>query len=110
VPWASAKKEYLPLCPNNLAYWEMMRWGCENRYRWFDFGRSSVGSGTYNFKKQWGAVDRPLHWQALTRTDGRSARLHAENPSYQWMIQTWRRLPVAMTKVIGPLVRGQISS
>jgi FemAB-related protein (PEP-CTERM system-associated) len=111
VPWASARREHLSLCPNNLAYWEMIRWGCENKYRWFDFGRSSLGSGTYQFKKHWGAVERPLYWQTLaTADDGRNARLHADSPTCQWMIQTWRRLPLSMTNLIGPLVRGQISS
>jgi serine/alanine adding enzyme len=50
VPWASSLREYFSLCPNNLLYWEMLRWGCENGYQRFDFGRSSPDSGTYRFK------------------------------------------------------------
>ena len=57
VPWASSLREYFSLCPNNLLYWEMIRWGCKNGYQRFDFGRSSPDSGTYRFKKQWGAKE-----------------------------------------------------
>jgi FemAB-related protein (PEP-CTERM system-associated) len=110
VPWASSQREYFPLCPNNLLYWEMIQWGCKNGYQRFDFGRSSPGSGTYNFKKQWGAKEELLHWQCLSRKNCRSSVVHADDPKYQWMIRTWQSLPISVTKLIGPLVRGQISS
>ena len=110
VPWASSLREYFSLCPNNLLYWEMIRWGCENGYRRFDFGRSSPGSGTYYFKKQWGAIEEPLHWQCVSRKKGQAAMPHADDSKYQWIIRTWSRLPLSFTKVVGPLVRGQVSS
>jgi hypothetical protein len=50
VPWASSLREFFSLCPNNLLYWEMIRWGCENGYQRFDFGRSSPNSGTITSK------------------------------------------------------------
>ncbi len=110
VPWASSYREYFSLCPNNLLYWEMIRWGCEQGYRRFDFGRSSPQSGTYHFKKQWGTIEEPLHWQCLSRKQGRAVMLHADDTKYQWLIQTWSRLPLSLTKVVGPWVRGQVSS
>jgi FemAB-related protein (PEP-CTERM system-associated) len=110
VPWASSRKEYLSRCPNNLLYWEMIRWGCENGYRRLDFGRSSPGSGTYRFKRQWGTKEEPLHWQCLSKENGRQTLLHSDNPKYQWVIRAWQCLPMPVTKVLGPLVRGQISS
>lgn len=110
VPWASSRREYFPLCPNNLLYWEMIQWGCRNGYQRFDFGRSSPGSGTYNFKRQWGAKEELLHWQCSSRKNGRSSLVHADDPKYQWMIRTWQSLPISVTKLIGPLIRGQVSS
>jgi FemAB-related protein (PEP-CTERM system-associated) len=110
VPWASSDRAYFSLCPNNLLYWEMIRWGCEQGYRRFDFGRSSPQSGTYYFKKQWGTVEEPLHWQCLSRKPGHAVMLHVDDPKYQWLIQAWRRLPLSLTKVVGPWVRGQVSS
>ena len=69
VPWASSLREYFSLRPNNLLYWEMIRWGCKNGYQRFDFGRSSPDSGTYRFKKQWGATaGKSGAWQCRMRT------------------------------------------
>lgn len=110
VPWASSLRKYFSLCPNNLLYWEMLRWGCENGYQRFDFGRSSPDSGTYRFKKQWGALEEPLHWQCLNRKVGQAVMPHADDAKYQGLIHAWSRLPLAVTKLVGPLIRGQISS
>jgi FemAB-related protein (PEP-CTERM system-associated) len=110
VPWASALREYFSLCPNNLVYWEMIRWGCENGYQRFDFGRSSPDSGTYRFKKQWGTIEEPLQWQSVRRNNGHTAIPHADNNKYQWMVGTWKHLPLSFTKLVGPMVRGQVSS
>ena len=57
VPWASCAKEHFALCPNMLLYWETIRAGCMDGFRRFDFGRSTRGSGTYRFKRQWGAQE-----------------------------------------------------
>jgi FemAB-related protein (PEP-CTERM system-associated) len=46
VPWASSKREYFQHCPNNLLYWEMIKYTCEQRFKYFDFGRSTKDSGT----------------------------------------------------------------
>jgi FemAB-related protein (PEP-CTERM system-associated) len=110
VPWASCLREFFTLCPNNLLYWQMIGWGCENGYRRFDFGRSSPGSGTYRFKKQWGAREEPLNWQFVTRGAKKTAMPHADDPKYQWAIRTWSRLPLSVTKFVGPFLRGHVSS
>jgi len=110
VPWASSSREHFSLCPNNLLYWEMIRWGCEHGYRYFDFGRSSPQSGTYHFKKQWGTIEKPLHWQGLSRKSGQATMLHTDDTKYQRLIRTWSRLPLPLTKVIGPWLRGRVSN
>jgi serine/alanine adding enzyme len=110
VPWASSLREYFPLCPNNLLYWEMIRWGSENGYQRFDFGRSSPDSGTYRFKRQWGAKEELLRWQCVSRKIGRAAMPHADDNKYRWIIKVWSHLPLSFTKFVGPLVRGQVSS
>jgi len=110
MPWASSNREYFSLCPNIFLYWEVIRWGCENGYRLFDFGRSSRGSGTYRFKKQWGANEEPLHWQCLNRNSRSTATVRADDPQYRWAVQTWKRFPLAITNFIGPLLRRQLTN
>ena len=109
IPWPSSKREHFPLCPNNLLYWEAIRWGSEHGYRLLDFGRSSPQSGTYRFKKQWGAVEEPLHWQRLSR-NGASSSPSPQDVRYRWLVQTWKHLPLGIANTMGPLVRKQISN
>ncbi|TMA28131.1 MAG: GNAT family N-acetyltransferase, partial [Deltaproteobacteria bacterium] len=60
VPWASTLRAERARCPNNLIYWEAIRWAIARRARWFDFGRSPRESGTHRFKLGWGATEREL--------------------------------------------------
>jgi CelD/BcsL family acetyltransferase involved in cellulose biosynthesis len=47
--------------PNNLLMWTAMKWGCDNGYRSFDFGRSDLeDAGLRAFKSGWGAAEEPL--------------------------------------------------
>jgi serine/alanine adding enzyme len=110
VPWAATRRDYRPKCPGNLLYWEAIRWSCEAGFRRFDFGRSSPGSGTYLFKKQWGAVESPLFWECFQRTGGRSDLVQSAGDQHAWLIKAWTRLPVAVTTLIGPPLRGRLSN
>jgi FemAB-related protein (PEP-CTERM system-associated) len=67
IPWASTLREYNRLAPNMLLYWNLLKVSCERGCEQFDFGRSTYGEGTYNFKKQWGAKPVLLDWQALDK-------------------------------------------
>ncbi|HWN82448.1 MAG TPA: GNAT family N-acetyltransferase, partial [Candidatus Udaeobacter sp.] len=55
VPWASSDRRYFSLCPNNLVFWTAIKAAAERGIQHFDFGRSAVDSGTFVFKRQWGA-------------------------------------------------------
>ncbi len=109
-PWASALRKYSRMSPNMLLYWSMLEYACDNGYAYFDFGRSSPDEGTYKFKAQWGAKPAPLHWQYfLRKNDGDTCQ--AENPEkekFNKVIQYWKKLPVSVTKIIGPLIRKHI--
>ena len=72
----------------------------------FDFGRSSPESNTYQFKRQWGASPEPAEWQYYVRR-GDAADMRPDNPRYRRLIRIWQRLPVGLTRLIGPpIVRG----
>jgi serine/alanine adding enzyme len=108
VPWASALREFNPQCANVLMYWEMLRFAVERGFRRFDLGRSTPGEGTFQFKRQWGAEPRELVWEYWT-ADGRSVpNLSPTNPRFSRAIDVWRRLPVPLTKLIGPRVVANI--
>ncbi|MHB8534200.1 MAG: FemAB family XrtA/PEP-CTERM system-associated protein [Sulfuricaulis sp.] len=104
VPWASSIKDYKALCPNHMLYWEAIRFAIERGFREFDFGRSTPNEGTYNFKKQWGALPVPLNWQYLMDAHGHMPELNPGNPKYRAAIRVWQRLPVSVTKMLGPRI------
>jgi FemAB-related protein (PEP-CTERM system-associated) len=104
VPWASSNKDYKTLCPNNLLYWEAIRFAIQEGFRTFDFGRSTPGEGTYKFKEQWGAQPHSLFWQYALRPGESLPELNPDNPNYALAIRVWQRLPLWFTRLIGPSI------
>jgi FemAB-related protein (PEP-CTERM system-associated) len=109
VPWASSLREWRSKCPSNLLYWDVIRFACEKRISWLDFGRSSPGSGTYTFKMQWGGLERPLHWGRAGRAGSRSPA-GADDARYAWALRAWQRLPVSVATTLGPFLRRYLSN
>ena len=104
IPWASSIADYKALCPNNMLYWEAIKFAINSEFKKFDFGRSTPNEGTFNFKKQWGALPVQLYWQYLLR-DGRTIpHLSPSNPKYRAAIRVWQNLPVPVTNLLGPLI------
>jgi FemAB-related protein (PEP-CTERM system-associated) len=102
VPWSSSLREFLSHRPNMTLYWEAMRYGIEHGYQTFDFGRSSPGSGTFQFKHEWGAQQVQLHWHYHPEASGPpddSVTRHS------WAVRVWKRLPVGVANAIGPRLR-----
>lgn len=102
VPWASSIRDYRSLCPNNLLYWESIRFAIRTGARKFDFGRSTPGEGTYEFKKQWGARPVQLYWQYLLRDGDALPEISPSNPRFRLAIHLWQRLPLLLANFLGP--------
>ncbi len=65
--YAASREDRFNLRPNNLLFWEGIRWGCENGFTSFDMGRTEIGNaGLRNFKSRWGAVEQPLYYSILS--------------------------------------------
>lgn len=95
------------LAANDFMYWEVMRRACERGYRIFDFGRSKVGTGSYNFKRYWGFEPTPLVHEYRLGVAREIPDNSPNNPKYRYFIAVWKRLPLPLTKLIGPfIVRG----
>lgn len=101
-PWAGSLREFNDLCPNMLQYWTVIQDACRRGLTLFDFGTSDVDGGVYRFKKQWGAVEKPLHRQYWLAPGQELPHLNPNNPRYAAKIRMWQKLPVWLTKIIGP--------
>jgi FemAB-related protein (PEP-CTERM system-associated) len=95
------------LAANDFMYWEVMRRAVERGCRVFDFGRSKVDTGSYRFKKHWGFEPEPLNYEYFLVRSSEMPDLNPNNPKYRLFINAWKRLPVAVSRTIGPwLARG----
>jgi FemAB-related protein (PEP-CTERM system-associated) len=104
VPWASCESAYFSLCPNMLLYWEALQAACAEGFARFDFGRSTRDSGTYRFKRQWGAEEESLFWYTIP-TDLRRSAPSASNGHRATLSRVWQRLPLPLTRHLGPPIR-----
>ena len=104
VPWASSLRAYRQHCPNMLLYWTMLEHASQLGVRTFDFGRSTRGAGTHQFKLQWGATETPLHWEYLLLTKSAVPDHGPTNAKFAAAIAVWQRLPLWVTEAVGPAI------
>jgi len=106
VPWASSLREYRQMCPNMVLYWTAIKHGVDAGLRTLDFGRSTPGGGTYQFKKQWGAEPVPLNWEYWLREGISLPDQGPKNAKFKGLIALWKTLPLPVASWLGPrLVR-----
>jgi len=108
IPWASSLKRFNSLCVNHLLYWHLLEQACRGGFQWFHFGRSTIDTGPYRFKKQWGSETKPLYWYKFDLRTGRAQDCLTPGERYQWAVRIWKRLPVALTRRIGPSLIAKI--
>lgn len=104
LPWASAIREFNPLCPNTLLYWDTIQYATQAGCDVFDMGRSTPDEGTFKFKQQWGAQPLPLHWEYQLQSAHELPNVSPANPKFQLAIALWQKLPLAFTLRLGPVI------
>ncbi len=106
VPSASTLRQFNHTNANMWMYYRLLTRAIERGQKQFDFGRSSEGAGTYRFKKQWGSKPYPTVWQYHIR-HGDTAAMRPDSDSNRRRVETWKKLPVWLTRLVGPsIVRG----
>lgn len=97
-------KKYNGLAVNSFMYWMLIRYGCEQGYRVFDFGRSKKGTGSFNFKKRWGMRMSDLAYQYVLVRSQSMPDTSPLNPKFSLGIRVWQRLPLFVTNALGPQI------
>jgi FemAB-related protein (PEP-CTERM system-associated) len=87
---------------NDFMYWDLMRRACERGLKVFDFGRSKRGTGSFDFKKNWGFEPTPLYYEYFLVADHDVPEINPLNPKYRLFIQAWKKMPLALANAIGP--------
>lgn len=102
--YAGALPQYFKYQPNNVMYLKLMEYGVEKGFRYFDFGRSKKGTGSYDFKVFFGFEPRTLYYQYYLNKIDALPDASSLNPKVSLAVWAWKRLPVWMTKIIGPRI------
>ena len=102
VPWASSLRSYRQSSPNTLLYWHIVEHAIAHGLTTFDFGRSTPNDGPFQFKLQWGARPRPLHWEYALVGRADLPNLSPANERYRTAVSAWKRLPLSVANWIGP--------
>jgi serine/alanine adding enzyme len=103
--WGASTNRYSDWHPVHALLWQVIKNCVARGYTDFDFGRSAPDSGTYNFKKWWGAEPRQLYYQ-YNFSKGREIPYdHPSNPKYSIAIKLWQTLPLPVANWLGPILR-----
>lgn len=95
---------YRRLNAASLLFSCIIKWGCENSYHSFDFGRTLYGSGVCSFKKQWGGKQKSLPYYYI----GKHIPEQDPREKYANISRIWSKLPISIAKRIGPHIKGAI--
>lgn len=102
IPWASTVRYANRISVNMYLYWQILSHAIEQGFKQFDFGRSTIDAGTYKFKKQWGAEPQQCYWYHWVPEGNELPNLSPSNSKFDLAIKVWQKLPLTITKIIGP--------
>ena len=89
---------------NDFMYWNLMQAAAARGCRMFDFGRSKLGTGAYDFKKNWGFEAQPLPYEYKLYGASALPDNNPLNPKYQLFIKMWKKLPLPVANFLGPYI------
>jgi len=97
------ERNYSKYCPNHLVKWHIIQYGCQNRFRYLDSGRTSQDNlGLMAFKRGWGMeeIDLPYYYwptvKGVTPIKERSLK-------YRMISSVMRWAPTAISRAAGEL-------
>jgi hypothetical protein len=106
IPWASCRAQSKSIGLNMKLYSEVLCHVIERGCTSFDFGRSTLDSGTYKFKKQWGAEPQQLYWHRWERdaSPAKAGGSAKDGRLMRYATVIWQKLPLGVANALGPLV------
>lgn len=104
IPWAACLAEQKRVGANMRLYWECLKLAIERGARRFDFGRCTRDSGTFRFKKQWGAEPTQLYWHYWLAEGRNVPQMHHGNKRLGLAIRAWQKMPLAACNWLGPKI------
>jgi FemAB-related protein (PEP-CTERM system-associated) len=94
---------------NDHMYWMLMEHAVARGCTSFDFGRSKFGTGAFAFKKNWGFEPTPLLYEYRLAEGRAMPDVNPNNPKFAAMVAVWKRLPLPLANLLGPMVSRSLS-
>jgi FemAB-related protein (PEP-CTERM system-associated) len=102
--WGGGTDAARGLRANDMMYFALMRHARERGCTRFDFGRSKAGTGAAAFKKNWGFAGVPLVYHHRTANGQAPRTVNPLDPKYAAKVAAWKRLPLPIANLVGPLI------
>lgn len=102
---AVSDEKFLQYRPNDAVHWEFIKWGCNNGYQVFDWGRTREESGQHKFKSLWASEMHDLRHYYLLWKVNEIPKVDPTNPKYKMFIKLWKILPISLSRKMGPWFR-----
>ncbi|GGF65872.1 FemAB family XrtA/PEP-CTERM system-associated protein [Alteromonas lipolytica] len=87
---------------NDFMYYQLMCHARELGCTRYDFGRSKDDSGAAKYKLSYGMPAEPLHYKRALVEATEQPNLSPNNPKYALFINTWKKLPLWLSRLVGP--------
>jgi FemAB-related protein (PEP-CTERM system-associated) len=88
----------------SFMYWEILNRAAARGCEIFDFSRSKRGTGSFDLKRHWGFEPEPLHYRYKLRKQSQLPNLNPLNRKYRQFIAIWKRLPIPVANMVGPMI------
>jgi hypothetical protein len=90
--------EHWKLRANNFLHWSAIKWGCEQGFTCFDFGRTeTLNQNLRDFKNGWGTVEEPLVYSFIANCQPR----HTNGRLSQFVNFIIRNSPPLICRLVG---------
>ncbi len=99
--WFSTLEKHNRLYTSYLLHWETVRWAIQNGMHTYSMGRSTIDSGTHNYKLQWPVEAKPLYFN-------RNFKSKISLKDQQWVTKIWKVLPDCLVDAFGPAIAKRI--
>ncbi len=96
--WFATLPEYQHLYSSYILHAHMIQDAIERGCSIYSFGRSTRGSGTHQFKTQWGTNDVELHWLQYPEPKGIDLK------NYPFLLNIWKKVPLPLARRFNPFL------
>lgn len=102
--YIAARAEARAFRAQDLALWLAMRRGVARGAPVIDLGRSKYGAGSFDYKLHWGFAPAPLEYQYALIGAQETPNVNPDNPKFALAVSAWRRLPLPVANLAGPIL------